>query len=50
MKVYNILFDDRYGGPQKRVIDVAECLLSEGIEETHSRKKGWQLWEILMAR
>ncbi len=32
VKVLNALFDDRYGGPHKRVIDVAEKLLPKGVE------------------
>lgn len=32
MKILNILFDDRYGGPQKRVIQVAKKLLENNIE------------------
>ena len=31
-RVANILFDDRYGGPQKRVIKVAQHLSAQGIE------------------
>ncbi len=32
IRVLNTLFDDRYGGPQKRVIDVGEGLLSKSVE------------------
>jgi glycosyltransferase involved in cell wall biosynthesis len=33
-KVLNVLFDDRYGGPPKRVIEVAEVLSMAGVETT----------------
>ena len=32
MRVANVLFDDRFGGPQKRVIAVARHLKAQGIE------------------
>jgi glycosyltransferase involved in cell wall biosynthesis len=32
MRVANVLFDDRFGGPQKRVIEVGERLKRRGIE------------------
>ena len=32
MRVVNLLFDDRYGGPQKRVLEVARELADVGIE------------------
>lgn len=34
MHVLNILFDDRYGGPQKRVLQVAESLAERGVQTT----------------
>ena len=34
MKVINVLFDDRYGGPQKRVLQVAESLAGRGVQTT----------------
>lgn len=32
IKVLNALFDDRYGGPQRRVINVGKSLMAKGIE------------------
>lgn len=32
IRVLNTLFEDRYGGPQKRVIDVGAELLKQGVE------------------
>ena len=32
ISVFNVLFDDRYGGPQKRVIQVAEMLFEHGVQ------------------
>jgi glycosyltransferase involved in cell wall biosynthesis len=32
LKICNLLFDDRYGGPQKTAIDVAKVLSGEGVE------------------
>ncbi|MGB3680993.1 MAG: glycosyltransferase family 4 protein [Rubrobacteraceae bacterium] len=32
MKVVNVLFDDRYGGPQKRVLQVAKSLAGCGVQ------------------
>jgi glycosyltransferase involved in cell wall biosynthesis len=32
MKILNVVFDDRYGGPQKRVIEVASRLREVGVE------------------
>lgn len=32
IRVLNALFEDRYGGPQKRVIDVGAGLLKQGVE------------------
>lgn len=34
MKVMNVLFDDRYGGPQKRVLQVAGSLAGCGVQTT----------------
>ena len=62
IKVYNVLFDDRYGGPQKRVISIAKYLYGSsvhtvlcipdrgGIAEEQAQRSGVAVKRIPMGR